>query len=198
MTSPHTPIKKNKSLQRGTYSLSYHWIYKLPSGILFSVFSTIIVSLLLIKTNPSPHALNPTPFYLFKDFISLLRLESLLYWIIPLYANKLLFPLFKKQSKQTEKQNSLDTLHPLSANSFLFHIKLVYNSCLYWHLSFSPPPILVSVPTIPPRLLLSKSPVTSMLSNPMDIFYLYSVQPLSSFHWVNQSLFLETFLSQLA
>ena len=130
--------EKNRSLQRGTYSLSYHWIYKLPSSILFSVFSTIIVSLLLIKTNPSPHALNPTPFYLFKDFISLLHLESLLYWIIPLYANKLLFPLFKKQSKQTKKNKTPLTpyiLFQLSPFSFTSNLS---TTAVYTHTSHSP------------------------------------------------------------
>lgn len=137
MTSPHTPVRKE--VFRGDYnSLWYHQTDKLPSGSLFSVFPpvTVKVSLLLVKTNVSPHALDPTPFHLLNVFISPAP------WVSPLLLDYSIrmqtcfcFPSTKNNNKQLPWPP-----YRLSATSFLFHKRtcLCQLSTLS-HLSFSPP-----------------------------------------------------------
>lgn len=118
---------------------------------------------------------------------SLLHHESLhLYWIIPLECKHASVSPLQK----TITNNSFDPHIVFQLPPFSFTKELVYASCLHFLTSHSLLHLfhLVSVPTTSLKLFLSKSPMTSMLSNPMDIcFYLYSVQPLSSFHLVSPS-----------
>lgn len=193
MTSPHTPVRKE--VFRGDYnSLWYHQTDKLPSGSLFSVFPpvTVKVSLLLVKTNLSPHALDPKPFHLLKVFISPAP------WVSPPLLDYSIrmqtcfcFPSTKNSN------NSLDPHIVFQLPPFSFTNELVYASCLYFLTSHSLLHLfhLVSIPTTSLKLFLSKSPMTSMLSNSMDIF-LFVFSSASQHLPPGQPLFLEMPLPQ--
>lgn len=142
---------------------------KLPSSLLFSV--TYQVGPALIKDKP-PH---PHPLYTGSYTLSFSRPLHHEYFFTGSfhpYANMLLFPLFKKQNnKHAPDPHIICQLSP-----FYFTSKHAYFSCLHCLTSHSLLYYdLLSVPTTLLRRLLSRSPVMTLLSNPVGIFHLYSI-----------------------
>lgn len=126
--------------------------------------------------------------FTFSRSSSLLNPESLLlYWITPLEWKHASVSPLQKTTTTPLTQGS----HFLSFTKELVYASLCFLTSHSLHLCH-----LVSIPSTLLKLFLSRSPMTSMLSNPMDIFYLYSVLPLSNFYLVGQCLFLEVLFPQ--